>query len=330
MSAARILLGGLLVIAGGWVLVTLFRPRAAGAPAAQFNSSAQCQACHAEAYAEWSRSQHAMSWTNPAVRMLSNDFSNQDCIDCHAPRPVFETGIGQRVLPRDARRVEGVDCIACHALPRADGSFAAAGTRDAPDAACRPLATRELGSVEFCAGCHDQHQTVEQWRASSYPAQGIDCLDCHMPEREGGGGRDHGFHGGESLAMLQRAVELGGAQSPDGWTVSVANVGAGHSFPTDERSRAADLFWRPLPGAGAQPGSWRHAYRFRSPYRYETDLGETVLAAGATREVPITGEDARGAIEVALYYKRSPYWNDPASPDPEREAVLVHKLVLEP
>jgi hypothetical protein len=338
VSAARLVLGVLCVLAAGWLLLVLFRPRAEPAPARRFESSAECQACHADAYAEWSASQHAVSWTNPAVRMLSNDFANQDCIDCHAPRPIFETGIGQRVLPRDARRVEGVDCIACHALPEDPGGgagFAVAGTRDAPGAACRPQATRELGSVEFCAGCHDQHQTVQQWRASSYAAQGVDCLDCHMPERAGGG-RDHRFHGGNSLEMLQRAVELSGERRADGaggwsgWSISVANVGAGHSFPTDERSRAADVFWRPLAAAGSEPGSWRHAHRFRSPYRFETELADTLLAAGATEEISLAEPEASGAIEVALFYKRSPYWLDPSAPDPEREAVLVHRLVLEP
>ena len=76
-------------------------------------------ACHEEVFAEWQDSWHARSWTDPDVRApsQSNNFLNKDCIDCHAPRPVFETGVGNRVLPRSSRRSEGVDCIACPPLP---------------------------------------------------------------------------------------------------------------------------------------------------------------------------------------------------------------------
>jgi len=96
----------------GWALFLEAEPPPAEARA--FTSSRQCQECHAQTYAEWETSWHAQSWTDPEVRKLSEDFSNTDCIDCHAPRPVFETGLGNRVLPRAVRRVEGVDCLTCH------------------------------------------------------------------------------------------------------------------------------------------------------------------------------------------------------------------------
>jgi hypothetical protein len=334
MKWIRTGLGLVALAAGLWFFVAVFgSERTEAAPARAFTSSAQCRECHAEAYAEWEASQHAIAWTNPAVRFLSNDFANQDCIDCHAPRPVFVTGIGERVLPRAVRRPEGVDCISCHQLPESDGG-GMAGTRSDPRAACRPVERLELTRPEFCAGCHNQHLTVDQWRDSSWPDRGEDCLTCHMPHRGGDptSGRDHRFLGGNSLAMLQRAVELTGAREDGRWVVRVANVGAGHSFPTDERSRAADVFWRPLAEPGAEPGPWRQVYRFRSPYRTENDVPDTLLLADETRAIPIEDADASRAIEVALFYKRSPYFTDPERPDPEAEidAVLVHDLVLRP
>jgi hypothetical protein len=239
---------------------------------------------------------------------------------------VFESGIGERVLPRASRRIEGVDCIACHVVPSPEGGERVAGTIEDTSAACRPVQRRELANPEFCAGCHDQHDTVRQWRASSWPERGFDCLECHAPERADGSGRSHLFHGGNSLDLLRAAVSLSGVRAGDGWTVRVANVGAGHSFPTDERSRAADVFWRPLGDAGP----WRHLYRFRSPYRHEVDLPDTLLEADGTRELPLDDPDANGPVEVALYYKRSPYWKDPAAPDPENEAILVQRAELVP
>src|SRR5262245_7287046 len=119
-----------------------------------FTSSEQCKSCHSQVYAEWSVSWHAQAWTDPEVRFLSNDFKNTDCVGCHAPRPVFETGVGQRGLPRSARQAEGVDCIACHVLPEsapeARGGAVVAGTRDDPSAACKPTAVRNLGSPDHC------------------------------------------------------------------------------------------------------------------------------------------------------------------------------------
>ncbi|MCY2961479.1 MAG: multiheme c-type cytochrome [Planctomycetota bacterium] len=328
MLSTRIVLG--IVVLGATVLglSLVFQRPPPPAEASVFTSSNQCQACHATVHAEWADSQHAQSWINPAVRALSNDFANTDCIDCHAPRPVLETGLANRVLPRESRRSEGVDCIACHQLP--DGRMA--GTLDRADVACRPVATRDLARVEYCAPCHDQHKTVTQWRETEYARNGIGCVDCHMPFRNGdpNQGRDHAMHGGHSIDVVRKAVTLGADRVGDKVLARVENVGAGHHFPTDERSRAADVFWRTLPKDGSAGGPWRWAYRFRSPYRHEVELVDTLLPAHQTREVEIADPDARGRIEVALFYKLSPYWKDPANPDPEGEARLVHRVVVEP
>ena len=329
MKAARLALGVLCIALALWFAVNVFIDPAPAQAARTFESSVSCQDCHAEVYAEWEGSQHAMAWTNPAVRALSNDFANQDCIDCHAPRPIFVSGIGERVLPRASRRVEGVDCIACHLLPEtSDGSPGGmAGTINNDKAACRPVQRVELQRVEFCAGCHDQHETVRQWKASEWPARGEDCLSCHMPYRDGdpNSGRSHACLGGNSLELLKSAVALRGSRVGEGWQIDVENVGAGHSFPTDERSRAADVFWRPL----GDEQAWRHLYRFRSPYRFEVDIVDNLLLAHETRSIPLEDADAIGSVEVALFYKRSPHYENPDAPDPDREAVLVQSLVLE-
>lgn len=332
----RPLLGVLVLGVAAWALVAVFRPIAPVAAAQAFASSEQCRSCHAQVFDEWAQSWHAQAWTDPEVRALSNDFQNTDCIDCHASRPVFETGVGQRVLPRSARRSEGIDCIACHLLPEngpeAKSGGLVAGTRDDLSAACRPVAVRALGSPEYCGVCHDQHKTVEQWRQSAYPAEGTACVDCHMPYRDGDmtQGRDHTMHGGHDIELVRRAVELRGHRDGDRWIVEVTNVGAGHHFPTDERSRAGDVFWRPIAAVSSTPQRWRHLYRFRSPYRHEVDLVDTLLPARATKSLPVDDIEARGPIEVALFYKRRPYWNDPDNPAPEQEAELVHRIVLTP
>jgi nitrate/TMAO reductase-like tetraheme cytochrome c subunit len=324
---------GVIVLAlAGWLIVSVFVTPEAVAEIRPFHSSRQCQECHADVYAEWEQSWHAQAWTDPDVRTLSNDFSNTDCIDCHAPRPIFETGMGNRVLPRTTRRVEGVDCIACHLLP--DGTMA--GTVEVKSAPCRPVARTELVAPEFCAGCHDQHGTVQQWKASKYAQPGPDfqsCVDCHMPYRGGdpAKGREHRMHGGHDIELVRAAVELRGARDGTGWVVEVENVGAGHNYPTDERSRASDVFWRPLNEGGANGvDDWRHLYRFRNPYRYEVGEVDTELPAGETKRLQLDDPAAADGAEVILVYKLSPYYADPERPDPEREASVVHRIELKP
>jgi hypothetical protein len=328
MSPARKLAAAVLLALTGWVLMVVFSPGAPPAEPQTFTTSTQCRDCHAEVYSEWESSWHAQAWDDPDVRALSENFSNTDCIDCHAPRPIFETGVGNRVLPRSSRRGEGVDCIACHVLP--EGGVA--GTIQNPSAPCAPVQKVDLQRPEYCGVCHDQHKTVQQWKASSFFEQGIGCIDCHMPFRDGdpNRGRDHTCHGGHDMELVRSAVEVRGKREGGRWVIEIENVAAGHSFPTDERSRAADLFWRPLPAEGAEPSEWQQAYRFRSPYRYEVDIIDNLLLADETRVIPIEAEGSEGAIEVAFFYKLTPYYEDPERPDPEREAHLIQRLELRP
>jgi len=309
-------------------LLAVFRPGVPERASKGFTSSTQCRDCHREVYQEWESSWHAQAWNDPDVRALSDDFANTDCIDCHAPRPVFETGVDQRVLPRAARRQEGVDCLACHALSGADEGRTA-GTLERADAACRPKQVADLSGHAFCATCHNQHQTVTEWLVSRYSAQGIGCIDCHMPFRDGdpNRGRDHRMHGGHSIELVRSAVVLRAWRERGRVEIEVENVGVGHSFPTDERSRAADVFWRPL---GADAGPWRFLHRFRSPYRDELGVTDSLLPPHATFTIALEDPAASGALEVALFYKLTPYWKDPAHPDPEGEARLVHRFVVEP
>ncbi len=350
----RFVLGIVVVVLAGWFLSALFGApeQMANAQPTEWISSQQCAECHAQIYEEWAASPHANSWNNEDVRVQSDNFSNKDCIDCHAPRPVFETGLGKRVLPRTARRSEGVDCLTCHLTP--DGQMA--GTITNPRAACRPTTRRELQRVTLCAGCHDQHKTVRQWQATPFAQHREGCMECHMPYRDGTpeGGRVHTMPGGHYIEMVRAAVTFAGARSDDGTpSVTVANVNGGHSYPTDERSRASDIWWRTVPAGAAVDASgvadsgtpWRHLYRIRDPYRHEKDIVSTLLHFGQSHTEAIDpdavlADGGEGAtIEAVLVYKRTPYYRDPATGDamhlenvvdPLEDADLVHRVIIEP
>jgi hypothetical protein len=364
----RVVIGVVVLALAGWLAYALVgaapdaptpvtndgssEPRPGPTAPAEWTSSTQCRDCHQQIFDEWLASPHANSWNNEDVRVQSKDFSNKDCIDCHAPRSVWETGIGERVLPRASRRAEGVDCLTCHLLP--DGRIA--GTVENPTAPCRPTVRRELQRVDFCAGCHDQHKTVQQWKTTPFAEEGTGCIQCHMPYRteNPADGRVHTMPGGHYIEVVRTAVTLTAtSRAEGGFLVEVANVGAGHSYPTDERSRASDIWWRPLPaaaqgsgvealdtnGVAANGGPWRHLHRIRDPYRDETHIVSTLLMYGETRPLVIDDPTVTSGVEVALVYKRTPYYRDPVTgapiateqvTDPFIDAELVHRALARP
>ncbi|MFQ5749592.1 MAG: hypothetical protein ACE5H3_09070, partial [Planctomycetota bacterium] len=179
-------------------------------------------------------------------------------------------------------------------------------------------------SVDHCAACHNQHKTVEQWRAAPARLRGRDCLDCHMemtPRAGGRMGRSHRFPGGHSLEMLQRAVKLEAGRTAEGPWARVTNVGAAHNFPTDERSRAADVQVRWKTAAGW--GSWQHVGRMRDPYRDEVDLTNTQLVSGESWQKALIPPEGAGQGEIRLLYRTNPF-------QPDAEAAEVGRVAIVP
>jgi hypothetical protein len=284
---------------------------AAGARAnVRWESAAQCRECHADVFAEWHGSHHQIAFTNPEVRELSDDFRKEECMDCHLPRPLAITGFGKRTLPRRTHFEEGVSCISCHLAP--DGGIL--GRNDRPDAPCRPRRSDEAMGVDACMSCHNQHGTTDQWRESSFAQQGIACADCHMPKVERRRpdssvriGRGHVYPGAHDVAMLKQAYRFTAARRGAEIVLALANTGAGHNFPTEERHRAVDMMYRFHDPDGV--GDWVLAWRCRQPYRDEP--GEnTQLPAGATKEVAATIPAGATAADVRLWYRLTPFCDD--------------------
>lgn len=272
-----------------------------------FQSSADCRGCHLDVWNEWHGSQHQVSYLNPEVRALSDDFRNKECQACHLPRPVSVTGFGQRVLARHTHPDEGVSCLSCH--QDVDGTIL--GRNDRPDVPCKARRSEPFLSVDMCASCHNQHKTTDQWRESRYAREGTDCNGCHMPEvgRSGGRkGRGHRYPGGHDLETLRRAgrfeLTLEGREA----VLSLSNVGAGHSYPTEERSRALDMAvrFRRQDGSATE---WQRAHRFRQPYRDEPEP-DTQLPAGQTHAVRVPLPDDAVKVEARLWYRRTPFVGD--------------------
>lgn len=286
----------------------------------RWESSAQCRDCHQDVYDEWFGSHHQISFTNPEVRALSDDFKKEECMDCHLPRPLAVTGFGNRTLPRRTHFDEGVSCISCHLGP--DGGVIA--RNDRPEVPCKPKRSDALLSVDACASCHNQHGTTDQWRDSHYAKQGTDCASCHMPEitrvRKDGSqrmGRKHVYEGGHDKATLLAAGRFAVSKDRDDVVLQLENVGAGHNFPTEERHRAVDMTYR-FVAADGTTGDWQRAWRFRMPYRDEMEPinpgnapGEnTQLPAGQQKAIRVPIEAGAVAVEARLWYRLTPFVGD--------------------
>ncbi|MBL8696701.1 MAG: hypothetical protein JNJ88_21590 [Planctomycetes bacterium] len=350
-TALRLTIAALVLAGLSWVAIGLYGDGepALGAQASELGGigARACQKCHSGVYDEWAASAHAGAFVNPEVRKLSNEYANEQCIDCHAPRPVFETGIAKPPLPRTARRSEGVDCAACHAA----GDHVAASSPTAAGA-CLPRLEPALKSADLCASCHDQHFTIAEWQETRFARDGVGCIDCHMlpSQRPGRAGRDHRSHSSTNIDMLQKSVEL--TVTVDGRTLraTLENVGAGHHFPTDERSRAADLLVRELRDDGSlvrlsRLDRLRNPYRDQVgaaaglPYREESPLLEkrpesTLLPHGVKRSYSLELLPECTQVEVVLTYKKIPFPTEPAEilndekSFAEKKAFVVHRRVV--
>lgn len=350
--SGRVLVGVALLLAMGGTLFLLddepdteLPSTGGGTAGIRLAGPTTCLPCHADVVGEWRQSMHAAAFTDPQVRApgQSDNFRKQECIPCHAPRPLFEHGIaeGSRTLARVERRADGVDCLSCHQVENG-----VAATRAGLTGACRPVFRAELATHQQCYACHNQHNTHEEWIVSPAAAANKDCQTCHMPRvtraaPEVGApraGRSHRFLGGRDMQYLLDGLTLGHEvdRDADELVVSLSNDFAGHNLPTDSRNRALDLVVTLLDVRGRavappadeerDPGGERGTARrrFRNPYRSSGEPN-TQLPAGetATLRVPLGADATRARIE--LVYKLEPW-----IPDDEAHWTHAVEVLLQP
>ena len=223
-----------------------------------------CGTCHPAQYADWETSLHAKAMgpglMGQLVDMMRSDpASALDCQRCHSPLaeqqekvqrtrsdgdPVF---VPNSVFDRSLQR-KGLVCAACHVRkwerfgpPRRDGSLESGGPRDRLPHNGVTRTPAFLRS-EFCQGCHQfpadgfalngklLENTYEEWKASPYARDGVQCQDCHMPDRR------HLWRGIHDPEMVKNGVTIDLKTSREGdrvrATLAITNSGAGHYFPT--------------------------------------------------------------------------------------------------
>lgn len=310
---------------------------AQGTPPARFTpveaslDPQSCGTCHPAQYADWKTSLHARSMgpgvAGQLVDMIRTDpASALDCQRCHGP--LAEQQVANPAFDRSLQS-QGLVCAACHVRgwerfgpPKRDGRLEG----DLPrDRAPHNGATRTAAFLrsEFCRGCHQfaedgfalngklLENTYEEWRASPYAREGVQCQDCHMPDRR------HLWRGIHDPEMVRRGVTIDLTTARQGdrleATLTLTNSGVGHYFPTYLtpkvflRMDLADARGRPVGGSLREAIIGREA-----PLDLSREIFDTRLAprgSFAMRETWTVGRRgltlrARVIVEPDHFYER--------------------------
>ena len=284
-----------------------------------------CGTCHPAQLADWTTSLHSRSMgpgvAGQLVEMLESDpGSALSCLTCHAPlaeqaprepatlapNPAFDPALARR----------GIPCAACHVRghqrfgpPRRDGSLASTAPRETLPHGGVTRTPAYLAS-EFCRGCHQfgrdgfalggklLEDTYNEWKANRFAREGVQCQDCHMPDRR------HLWRGIHDPEMVRSGLTIttGGAREGD---LAVARLRVessrvGHAFPTYVTPRvvlAAEL----LDVAGnVLPGSREELVIGREvALDLSRELRDTRLMPGRVAELTYR-RPAAGATRVRL------------------------------
>ncbi len=288
--------------------------RAIGGPATEASMHAQrvmtseyCGKCHPAAYAEHEQNAHGRAFTDAEVRLATGRFSQGDCIRCHTPRPIFETGNGMNPIRRWHGLGEGITCMSCHWKEGVDyGSFQ--GGAD-----CGAAFDERVAEVEACAACHRNHGTPYQWeKAPKGKAAGNTCVTCHMPTVRrpiaiGGPVRRvhrHTYPGARSESQVREAYDYKATVEGNEVVVRITNSGAGHHFPTELKQRSAESLIVVRDETGAEVSRSRMVFRdpYKRPYGLHLPIN-TQIGPGETREHRVPLKVASGTVDTEFHFK---------------------------
>ncbi len=266
-----------------------------------------CAECHPAIYAEHAQNTHGRAFTDEEVRLATGRFDHGDCIRCHTPRPIFETGIGKNPIRRYHNLEEGNTCMTCHWKEDYDyGSFQ--GGME-----CTTAFDDRVGTVDACASCHRNHGTPYQWEvAPNGKAAGRTCMSCHMERvkrpvavgEEPRMVRSHVFPGVRSEKQVRRAYSYDARVEGNEVVVRIKNKGAAHHFPTELKQRAVESLIVVRDANGKE--LYRSRMVCRDPYKRPYGLKlpvNTQIRPGETREHRVPLKVAEGTIDCELHLK---------------------------
>ena len=292
-----------------------------------------CGACHAEQFADWRTSVHAAAMGPGVVGQLAEMLEHEPatalaCQQCHAPLAEQSPLVPQTLVANpdfDASlRARGIPCAACHVRgharfgpPRRDGSLTSAAP---PETLPHGGVTRTPAylAAEFCRGCHQfdragyalngklLQDTYAEWKASRFAAAGVQCQDCHMPDRR------HVWRGIHDPAMVRAGLTITladverRAAGRVAVRLTVENSGVGHRFPTYVTPLVV-LRGELIDAAGRPVGGTRQERRIGREVTLDLarEVADTRLAPGDRAELvyvrALEGDATAARLSVLVY-----------------------------
>jgi hypothetical protein len=283
-----------------------------------------CGTCHVAQLADWRTSTHAVAMGPGVAGQLAEMLTREpaaalSCQQCHAPlaeqAPLVPGTLSANPAFDSALRGRGIPCAACHVRgharfgpPRRDGSLASAAPRETLPHGGVTRTPAYLAS-EFCRGCHQfeadgyalngtlLENTYAEWKASRFAAAGVQCQDCHMPDRR------HLWRGIHDPAMVRSGLTITVSEAEPSAPgrvdarLVVENSGVGHRFPTYVtplvimRGELIDSSGRALPGTRVE-----HRIAREVTLDLERELSDTRLAPGERAELTYARPLDAGAV----------------------------------
>jgi hypothetical protein len=266
---------------------------------------------------DWRSSLHAKAMgpgvAGQLVQMARDDpDSARSCPACHAPLAEQSPDLaqGKRFVPNRAfdpsLRQQGVVCASCHVRrhqrfgpPRREGAAASAIPRDRLPHGGATRTPAFLRS-EFCSSCHQfapdglalngklLENTYEEWRASPAARRGLQCQDCHMPDRR------HLWRGIHDPEMVRSGVKISLATDRSRYgpgdtvraALTIVSTNVGHHFPTYVTPRVVarvelvDTAGRTVPGSAEERAIGREV-----PLDLSREIADTRIPAGGRFEL---------------------------------------------
>jgi thiol-disulfide isomerase/thioredoxin len=224
-----------------------------------------CGKCHIQQYKDWKTSLHSQAMgpgiLGQLVEMVDNDPGTaRICWSCHTPLAEQQDVIQNNSNDWTKNKAfdinlqkRGLVCAACHVRnqqrfgPPRKNSPQVSGKINATNLPHNGFtANTAFSKSAFCKSCHQFapndyalngkliENTYNEWKASDYAAKGIQCQDCHMPDRR------HLWRGIHDPEMVKKGVTISvinvkkplkvGEELKA--TIKIANTGTGHYFPT--------------------------------------------------------------------------------------------------
>ncbi len=268
-----------------------------------------CGACHAAQFEQWRGSLHhqTMGLGIQWQLQLMDQQQGDKCLACHAPLAEQKalTAMHQQWPNQPSAAVpawvpkqladDGLVCAACHVRRH---------QRFGPPPRQQPagdlphdgfVISKAFQDSRFCATCH-QHKveqnpptingklhmdTYRQWQMSAQGRAGIQCQQCHMPDRQ------HLWRGIHDADMTRSALVVNfevqrSAQNQVRITSSLTNQGAGHHFPTYMVPKIELVFELLKPDAEVERELYRHVIGWQVNVALDRERFDTRIPAGET------------------------------------------------